>query len=242
VGLWLLAAGILAGGALVALAAWRLNRTSDSSPASQAGHSADSAADGSRGGRDNQYRAQQPDDTQQEKQPRPVFPPPPLRRDFDVRVELFDYRNGNLIDSRPGKDGERLLTQGQCVLRVRSTEKARVGIFSVSASGTIYRLFPNDFETDNELKANESREIPAPHLRRKYAIALDPSTGPEQVRLLATTGDWPNLQGHKEGPFMAFRAAELGALRDMRVEPQVLFAEVMVPFFVEKAPATSGNP
>jgi serine/threonine protein kinase len=167
-----------------------------------------------------------------------IFPPPPLRRDFDVAVELFDYRDGQLIPSRFTWYGVRILSEGRCVLRITSSQRARIGIFSVNARARIYELLPNQFEPDHLFEANAPRELPAGKMRTDYQIALSPSTGIEQVRVLATTGAWPDLKGHKEGPFIAFREEELKALctmRDMRIVPYGGFAEVMVPFVVEKA-------
>ncbi len=112
-----------------------------------------------------------------------------------------------------------------------------MGIFSVNARGRIYELLPNEFEPDHLFEANAPRELPAGKMRTDYQIALSASTGIEQVRVLATTGAWPDLKGHKEGPFIAFREEELKVLctmRDMRVVPYGGFAEVMVPFVVEK--------
>jgi hypothetical protein len=168
-----------------------------------------------------------------------AFPPPPLRKDFKTDIELFDCRDGQLVESRPGKDGARLLTEGECVLRLTVSRKARVAVFSVAADGTVIQLFPNDYESKNQLEANVPREIPARELRDDYAIGLRPSRGLEQLRVLATTGELPDLKGQKDGPFMAFRNAaernQLTKVRDMILKPRTGFAEVMVPYIVEKA-------
>jgi serine/threonine protein kinase len=165
-----------------------------------------------------------------------VFPTSSQRQDFPMVVELFDYRDGHLTPCL-SLWGLRILRERECVLRVTCSQKASVGIFSFNSQGKSCQLFPNGVETNDCFEEKASREIPAGPFRnnRVYAIKLRPSTGVEQLRVLATTQPWPELKGQKDGLFMAFQAEALKEpFRDMSLDMNGSFAEVVVPFYVAK--------
>jgi serine/threonine protein kinase len=237
--------GILAAGVLVVLVWLVTQEKKPGGPSgSQGGAEPRTVKDASEPGPGKPtVRGQQEDDAKAEDPDRPAFPPPPFVKNFEVGVQLFEVRGGKLVESRLRKDGVRLVTAGELVLRIRSARKARVGIYSVAADGTIHQLLPNEFERDNQVEADVPRDLPAARLRDDYALELVPSAGTDQLRVLATTGDWPKLDGRKAGPFLAFRDVaerrKVGDMRDVVVKRKTGFTELMVPFVVEKDPGDS---
>jgi hypothetical protein len=100
-----------------------------------------------------------------------------------------------------------LLRAGQEVsFRVAVGRDAYVGIWTVDADGAILQLFPNEFESDNFVKANQPRVVPDSS-RQKYAMEATPTKagGIEQYRVVASTKRWDQLVGQREGPYLVFK-------------------------------------
>jgi predicted Ser/Thr protein kinase len=177
----------------------------------------------------------------------PASFPKPSFHDFGLTIEL--------ADSRPGQNGQRLLSVGQrAQLRLQSERDAYVYVWTTDADGAIVQLFPNEYEKDGLVKAGQPRLVPG---TPDYVIELSPSRATEFVRVLARTQ--PVAQpagGESAGPFVAFRSpaarrevagvyARVVAERGMALRPAEVVAnqgpqasvpavtEVLVPYFVE---------
>lgn len=152
------------------------------------------------------------------------------RNDFKLEVRM--------IGSREGSGGERILDAGQPVkFEFQVAKDSHVGVWVVSATGTVLQLFPTQFETDNLVKAGEVRVVPG---NAKYDILSDPSEGPEYVRVIASTAAWNSIEGTPQGVYMVFESAEQrselqGHLRGLVIQARTEkteISEAIIPFQV----------
>jgi tRNA A-37 threonylcarbamoyl transferase component Bud32 len=106
--------------------------------------------------------------------------PPATRRDFGLKAEL--------IGGVPTPDHVVRFVEGQTVtFRVAVERDAYVTIWSLHGDGTIWQLFPSEYETDGWIKKDEPRLIPAKDARKAYSITATLSKGVEQIRVVAST-------------------------------------------------------
>jgi tRNA A-37 threonylcarbamoyl transferase component Bud32 len=112
-----------------------------------------------------------------------------------------------ILDSRPGPDGERLLPEGnETTFQVEVGRDAYVGIWNVAPDGSITQVFPNKYELDHFVRAGKPRIVPDP--ARRYAAEAVFTGGVEQVRVLASTKPWDSLDGERQGPYLVFKSVE----------------------------------
>lgn len=112
-----------------------------------------------------------------------------LARQFRLRAEMTGGRvapNGQ-VQLEPGdKVGLTVETERDCYLCV----------WIVDPSGTILQLFPNNFQSDNAVRAGTKCQIPDDD---EYSIKATPSKGPEWVHVFASTARWEPIAGTQRG-------------------------------------------
>jgi hypothetical protein len=126
---------------------------------------------------------------------------PSAAQALDVRVVA--------LGGREEADGRLRLTLGDDVaFRVTPSRTAYLALWCVDDDGTVTQLFPNKWEKDHLVKAEESRLVPG---LRQYAIrAKSVSKGPEKVIVFASTKRWepPAPERHRgagpEGGYIVF--------------------------------------
>lgn len=119
-----------------------------------------------------------------------------MQADFGLKVEL--------IGARLQEDGFLLREGEDLVFRLSVERDAFVGIWTVDAKGEVTQLFPNEFEQDALVKAGQPRIVPG----AAYELSAVPSTGPEQIRVLASTRPLQLLTSKGKGPFAVFRSEQ----------------------------------
>jgi serine/threonine protein kinase len=175
-------------------------------------------------------------------EPRPSVPvprPDQLRRDFGLEVEMLGVQ--------PGKDGVRLLREGQEVrFRIKVEREAYVAVWSINADGTIYQLFPNAWEREHRFKKGEERVVPSPEAG--VSVEAEQSNLPravDQVWVEASTEPWKwDAVGQKgDGPWLLFPPGEVRQkwgkervlLRNLKLKPHVALAEQVLKYHVGPA-------
>jgi hypothetical protein len=138
-----------------------------------------------------------------------VHPFPGLsRHDFGVQV-------GVLGSSRPDQAGTLWLVEGQEVaFRIEVERDAYVGLWTVAPDRTVKQLFPNKWESDRLFRAGKPRTVPN---IPDYLMEAVVSGGAEWVWVVASTEDWDEPQGRREGPFLLLERPEL--VRDVVLKP-----------------------
>jgi len=101
-----------------------------------------------------------------------------------------------------------LLLSNQSVLKLKLTAEkdCHAAVFWVDPKGDIVQIFPNRLDKDSRLLAGQERVIPGGG--KEYDLVVTPTegTGPESLRIVATTGAMPNLPGGSdEGAYTAFK-------------------------------------
>ncbi len=145
---------------------------------------------------------------------RPAAGSAPLRRDFDLTVEM---RGG-----KAGPSGAVHFTEGDVVsLRVAAGRDGYLTLWLVEAGGEVTQLFPNEFENDNRVRAGKPVTVPG---NARYAIRATPSRGTDHLLAVASTQRWAMARGQQAGPYVVFRTAEergrwAEALRGLELTP-----------------------
>ncbi|MFO0945753.1 MAG: serine/threonine-protein kinase [Planctomycetota bacterium] len=161
--------------------------------------------------------------------------PAASRVDFKLNIQM--------VGSADGKGSSRVLEVGKPVkFDIQVAKDAYVGVWVVNADGSVMQLFPSEFETDNLVKAGEVRTVPG---NANYDILSTPSTGPEYVRVIASTTPWDPIEGTRNGPYVVFESAKQkselqGHLRGMVLKPKddkTEVSEVVLPFQVSPSKA-----
>jgi hypothetical protein len=112
-----------------------------------------------------------------------------LRQDFAIAATS--------ADGRPFKASGTALAKGdKLALRIEVAKDAYVGVWAVTADGSVVQLFPNDHEPDNRLKAGEPHAIPVPGTEGV-------PQGKGYIHVVASTAPWPP-------PHTLRRTTELG--------------------------------
>ena len=131
----------------------------------------------------------------------------------DLAVEVW-------IDRPSGVYG-----QGEPVgIYVRPSEAAHVTVFNTNASGATTVVFPNQYQTQNRVAANQVLQVPGPGMQ--YQLLVGPPFGANLIKVLAT-----------KRPVSLLAAAEFaqsGAFRNFRGSPEALARQLNV--VAEQAP------
>jgi hypothetical protein len=139
--------------------------------------------------------------------PKPDVPPTPpvtlpelprdLRHDFGLKVEL--------LGGREGAEGLRVFREDEPArYRIQTERDAYVGIWTVGPDGTVVQLFPNEYEPEYLVRANQPRLVPGNDRYTIDATASPPGKA-EVLRVVAATRRWEPLKGEKVGPFVILR-------------------------------------
>jgi hypothetical protein len=156
-----------------------------------------------------------------------------LRRDFPIAVELDGSTEG------PG--GGRLLPDGSklaCSFEVG--RNAYVGVWMISADGSVLQLFPSKLDGSNFVRAGAKRTAPT---TLEFAIPAEAAASPGQIRVLASEYPWEPAAGNLQGPYTVFMTDEeqRGWLRQVHSLTSTddrshgLIAEFVLPFRVTPA-------
>src|SRR5262245_38530672 len=127
------------------------------------------------------------------------FPWPPVsRKEFPLNVELVPV-------VRTEADGTLIYAAGKPVeIHLTADRDCRVVVWWREPSGNSLQLFPNEYESNNQIKAGEKMVVPG---SKKYEIATTASEGKgaERLRVYATTGEAPQLPpGTKRDQYVAY--------------------------------------
>ena len=107
------------------------------------------------------------------------------------------------------RDGVSLFHSGDSLhIEVTPEKDVYLGIWTTDHEGVIVQLFPNEDEPDNLVRAGQTRTVPSEKVANPYRIALDPSKGIEQLRIMASTTPWKELKATREGAFLTYRDKE----------------------------------
>ncbi|QJW97872.1 DUF4384 domain-containing protein [Frigoriglobus tundricola] len=125
--------------------------------------------------------------------------PAPERSDFGLKVEL------SAPAAKQDKDGVIHVSAGSpMTVHVKTDRDCRVSIWIIEANGHTTRVFPNDDDTDDRVRAGEERVVPG---NDKYELVTTRTEGAgvDRLRVLATTGEPPAFPpGAKSGRFTEF--------------------------------------
>jgi hypothetical protein len=111
--------------------------------------------------------------------------PPPKHADFALKVALVAPA------ARKDQGGMIRLTAGTPLeVHLTADRDCRVSVWWIAPSGQEMRLFPNEYEEDDRLKAGVARVVPG---KATYEIDTTPTEGAgvERLRVFATTGERP---------------------------------------------------
>ena len=126
-----------------------------------------------------------------------------LRREFGVKIQL--------LGGTPGPGGGGLMVEGTKVsFQIETERDAYIGIWDIDADGSIMQLFPNEFHSNNLVRASTVFTLPGKPDPGKmnYEFDTNPSMGLDHYWVLASTHSWEGLEAKYEGPFKVFRTAE----------------------------------
>jgi hypothetical protein len=120
--------------------------------------------------------------------------PKDLRHDFVLKVEL--------LGGREDPNGLRVFREDEPVrYHIQAERDAYVGIWTVGSDGTVVQLFPNEYEPENFVQANQPRLVPG-NDRYTLDATASPAGKAEVLRVVAATRRWEPLKGEKPGAFV----------------------------------------
>jgi hypothetical protein len=164
------------------------------------------------------------------------------KNDFDLNVAFAGQRD---ID----KDVYRFVEGDLLKIRVESKADAYVGIWYVDKKGNAVQIFPNDFDNDNRLLANQPRIVP----NEESLLEMGPTDGVWEVHVLASSRPWkaPDI-GKKDG-FVVFNTdfeknVLKNTLRTIRVkavptgQPKLQVARAVLRYQVSAVPGMRPSP
>jgi|GEM_PF-2408891 len=119
--------------------------------------------------------------------------PAPKRADFGLKVDLF------APDAEKEADGTIRMTAGsRMTIRLKADRDCHVSVWGIDPAGVAVRLFPNDDDPDDRLKAGVERVVPG---NKSYSLETTPTEGAirlfgtwvgrERLRVIATTDAQP---------------------------------------------------
>jgi len=118
----------------------------------------------------------------------------------------------NSSEVKRGADGERAMVEGKEGPFQAPTGGATLtfGIWGIDADGTVTQIFPNEFEPDSFLKADEARTIPgkASPGKESYTFETTVSKGLDHFWVVASTVPWNAIEGQHAGPYTIFKSEE----------------------------------
>ena len=103
---------------------------------------------------------------------------------------------------------------------VRTNQDAYVTILNVDPAGETTVLFPNRYQSDNEVRAGRTVEIPTPGSGSQ--VVVRGAVGTELLKVIASTEPVPL--------FEVMQLAEVGAFQQVRAEPHGIARSLVVAF------------
>lgn len=103
-------------------------------------------------------------------------------------------------------------------LFVQTTKDAYVTVLNVDPSGDTVVLFPNEYQSDNFVRAGRAIEVPDPSSRSKMVVTG--TVGNELIKVIASTESAPlfdRMELSDAGPFQMVRAEPRGTARSLVV-------------------------
>jgi serine/threonine protein kinase len=144
-----------------------------------------------------------------QRQPPTTLPagPPGEAIDFEPKFQDFGL-HVEMVGLKPSSSGIYKVTDGQELqYRIKTDKDAYVGLWSISPTGAIHQLFPNDEETDHLIRKDKPRLIPDPDkIGGIFAKAKSP--GIDRVLVVGSTASWDPAKAEKDGPFVVFKTKE----------------------------------
>ena len=101
---------------------------------------------------------------------------------------------------------------------VETTRDAYVTVLNVDPSGETFVLFPNEYQSNNFVRAGRAIEVPDPSSRSQ--VVVTGALGNELIKVIASTKSAPLFDGvelRNAGPFQMVRAEPRGMARSLVV-------------------------
>ena len=108
----------------------------------------------------------------------------------------------------------------EVALTIETTKDAYVWVFDTGTSGNVHQLFPNEYATDNFIRAG--RSVTLPDADAKYQFVVSPPAGFEMLTVFASTDDKPLTQDLIDretgaGPFLALAGTAASVAKDLQI-------------------------
>ena len=103
-------------------------------------------------------------------------------------------------------------------LSVKANKDAYITIIDVGTSGKVHIIFPNQYQTNNRVKANQVVNIPS--ASAKFDLNVSPPAGTELIKIIATTGATELIPANvlsPAGPFKAVGKSTTNIAKDIEV-------------------------
>jgi hypothetical protein len=101
---------------------------------------------------------------------------------------------------------------------VQTNKDAYVTMINVGASGATVQIFPNQYQTNNFVRANTPTEVPAPN--SAASITVTGPVGRELIKVIASTAQtsfFSTTGSTAAGPFKSINGGARAAARDLQV-------------------------
>jgi serine/threonine protein kinase len=132
--------------------------------------------------------------------------PPGLHNATNPVIPEFRLDVALVTDATTRTDGVLLIKEGsELKLSVTAERDCFLGVWYTNPDGGIVQLFPNDYQTDNKIKAGIRIDIPN---TGGYAIKTVASTQVELLRIIGSTAPWTTPTTQKNGPYPVFSSDE----------------------------------
>ncbi len=108
-------------------------------------------------------------------------------------------------------------------LTVKSTEDAYIWVFDTGTSGRVHQLFPNEYATDNFVRAGHSLTLPSE--QDEYQFVVSQPAGVELLTVIASPNDKPLTRNFIDretnaGPFLALLGTAASLSKDLHITIQ----------------------
>ena len=108
-------------------------------------------------------------------------------------------------------------------LTVESTQDAYIWVFDTGTSGRVHQLFPNEYATDNFVRAGHSLTLP--DAQDDYQFVVSQPAGVELLTVIASPNNKPLTQNFidretRAGPFLALLGTAASLSKDLNITIQ----------------------
>jgi len=145
--------------------------------------------------------------------------------------------SGHEFKAKVWTEKDRLGVGDEAVVCFKVDQACYVTIFDFSTDGSITVLFPNRFQPDNHVRADQVYRIPSEE--GGYRIRVQGPPGLEQLKLFATTEDVPlYVRDYSQTPFNSVNDGDAETVRGLVATfekmPETGWAEATWEFLVER--------